>query len=218
MTSYIYFIINKVNNNIYIGSTNNFKKRIKEHFRSLQNNKHHSNKLQNAYNKYGKDSFYYKVHNVDHYKKLQIETILISLFKPEYNISINARAPMEGRKHSIDTLNKFKTRKVASGISHYLYGTKLSETTRMKMVKSRTGKKRNLETRLKMSETAKRLKSIDRVNRELSYKKISDNMNNVFKSLTDAARYWNISPATVCDILKGRHNKTKLGIIFKYEN
>ena len=51
-SSGIYIIKNIVNNKIYIGSTKNFKKRIKEHLLLLNNNAHSNKKLQNAINKY----------------------------------------------------------------------------------------------------------------------------------------------------------------------
>lgn len=55
----IYMIVNVINNKCYIGSTKNFRKRKYEHFKDLINNKHHSQHLQNAYNKYGKESFHF---------------------------------------------------------------------------------------------------------------------------------------------------------------
>jgi len=53
----IYFIKNKVTNKYYIGETIDYSTRISHHFTDLKNNTHHSHKLQNAYNTYGKDSF-----------------------------------------------------------------------------------------------------------------------------------------------------------------
>lgn len=58
---FIYKIQNKVNNKVYIGSTNNFKSRISTHKRELKNNKHHSKKLQNSYNFYGVRGFVFEV-------------------------------------------------------------------------------------------------------------------------------------------------------------
>ena len=52
MKSGIYCIINNVNNKIYIGQALNLKKRFKEHKRTLKNNTHANEYLQNAYNKY----------------------------------------------------------------------------------------------------------------------------------------------------------------------
>lgn len=54
----IYRILCTENNKSYIGSTwKSFKSRWKQHLQKLNNNKHHSKELQNAWNKYGSDFF-----------------------------------------------------------------------------------------------------------------------------------------------------------------
>lgn len=53
----IYKIINKVNNKYYIGSSKNIDFRWKIHIRQLNNQKHHNEYLQRAWNKYGSDVF-----------------------------------------------------------------------------------------------------------------------------------------------------------------
>lgn len=53
----VYKIINKINNKMYIGSSNNIYKRWKEHINDLNKNKHHSIHLQRAWNKYGQENF-----------------------------------------------------------------------------------------------------------------------------------------------------------------
>lgn len=57
----IYMLFNIYNNKCYVGSTNNFYRRKNEHFNYLRNNKHHSDHLQKAYNKYGEDKFIFIV-------------------------------------------------------------------------------------------------------------------------------------------------------------
>lgn len=57
----IYAIQNKINKKMYIGMTTDFKDRIEYHLWELRNNKHHSIKLQRAFNKYGEDNFEYYV-------------------------------------------------------------------------------------------------------------------------------------------------------------
>ena len=61
MKIWIYQIRNKVNNKIYIGSTNNLKRRWESHIYQLKNNIHHSIKLQKAWNKYGEDNFEFSI-------------------------------------------------------------------------------------------------------------------------------------------------------------
>lgn len=55
--SCVYVIINKLNNKFYIGSTKSFNRRFTKHKSELKHQKHCSNKLQNAFDKYGIDNF-----------------------------------------------------------------------------------------------------------------------------------------------------------------
>jgi len=53
----IYKILNNVNGKFYIGSSNNLRKREREHFGSLRSNSHYNKHLQRSFNKYGEISF-----------------------------------------------------------------------------------------------------------------------------------------------------------------
>jgi group I intron endonuclease len=53
----LYAIVNKTNRMAYVGSSNNIKRRVKEHRTALGINKHHCHHLQNAWNKYGCNAF-----------------------------------------------------------------------------------------------------------------------------------------------------------------
>jgi group I intron endonuclease len=53
----IYKIINKTNGKYYVGSTNDFNKRQRDHIRELNFNRHHCVGLQRAWNKYGSVKF-----------------------------------------------------------------------------------------------------------------------------------------------------------------
>ena len=57
MKAYIYFIINNINGKRYVGQTVNYSRRKSDHINMLNKNKHINMKLQNAWNKYGKDNF-----------------------------------------------------------------------------------------------------------------------------------------------------------------
>jgi len=58
---YIYVIENKSNGKFYAGSTNNFNRRWPEHKKKLRKNKHPTPHLQASWNKYGEESFSFKV-------------------------------------------------------------------------------------------------------------------------------------------------------------
>lgn len=58
----IYEIKNNITQKVYIGSTTTtFNKRFNQHLHLLRKNKHHCNYLQNAWNKYGENSFTFNI-------------------------------------------------------------------------------------------------------------------------------------------------------------
>lgn len=61
MTSGIYEIVNLVTGRRYIGSSKNIQRRWYEHKLKLQNDSHHSPKLQGAWNKYGEHNFKFNI-------------------------------------------------------------------------------------------------------------------------------------------------------------
>lgn len=64
MIGYIYRITNIITNQCYVGITEDFQRRKKKHITELNANKHHSPKLQNAWNYYGSDKFEWTVREV----------------------------------------------------------------------------------------------------------------------------------------------------------
>ncbi len=57
----IYIITCVVSGKIYVGSSNNCRRRWNEHKKLLREDRHHSSHLQRAWNKYGSDSFLFKM-------------------------------------------------------------------------------------------------------------------------------------------------------------
>lgn len=72
----IYEIRNLVNNKKYVGSSRSTRQRWANHKKSLEKNKHHNQHLQAAWNKYGKDSFIFKV--VERFDKSIIKEELLT--------------------------------------------------------------------------------------------------------------------------------------------
>ena len=108
----IYMILNTYNNKCYIGSTKNFYTRKQKHFRLLVLNKHHSNHLQKAYNKYGKDKFTFIIlEECEIEKLLEKEVFWINLknsLDPRYGYNVAIPKRNENLKLREDTILKLK--------------------------------------------------------------------------------------------------------------
>ncbi len=131
----IYVITNVVNGKRYVGSAISFDKRKKDHLNRLKNGKHHSNKLQNAYNKYGKEKFTFSILEIVDSTDILVEAEQkwINDLKPEYNMTLIAGLNSHiGMKRSEETKKK---------ISEALKGKKLSEETKKKISDTLKGKK-----------------------------------------------------------------------------
>jgi group I intron endonuclease len=116
----VYKIINKITNDFYIGSCNNFKKRFKDHCsrydiykKGLSKNYHP--KLWNAYDKYGIENFtigIIEILNDKSYEEiLAREEFFIHSLKPKYNISLYPTVcgkPNLGKKLTDEWKNKIK--------------------------------------------------------------------------------------------------------------
>ena len=100
----IYIILNTLDNNCYIGSSVNIKARFKVHLFLLSNNKHHSIKLQRAWNKYGENNFRFEILEICEPIKdtlLFIEQKYLDL-NPKYNCCKLATSTL-GFHHSNET-------------------------------------------------------------------------------------------------------------------
>ena len=57
MVGYVYRITNIQTQKTYVGITEDFERRKKQHIKALNNNTHHSPKLQEAWNRWGESNF-----------------------------------------------------------------------------------------------------------------------------------------------------------------
>lgn len=213
MISGVYIIFSVKDEIFYIGSSKNIKKRISTHIRSLSKNTHYNSLLQTHYNEYGQDNLIYSIMYIGE-DYLEQEQRFIDTLNPYFNLAKDAKAPMKGKKHTEKT--KQHLSKVHKG-NKYCLGLKWTTEQRNKILKKKIGSKRSNQTKLKMSQTAKKVNSISRIDRAKQMKQIIDNKGNIFNSLTEAAKFWNISISGVCDILKKRTIATKMNIQFKYK-
>ena len=111
----IYKIVNKITNQCYVGQSQRVKKRLKEHFRLLRQNKHTNPHLQNAYNKYGGDNFYgaMEIECVDFNELDMLENHFLcgdAWFEEPtvYNIADFAKAPMRNKTHSEEVRKRIR--------------------------------------------------------------------------------------------------------------
>ena len=161
MKSGIYKIFNVINNKIYIGSSINVTRRIKQHIKKLETNNHINSYLQNSWNKHGKENFIFELlETCNEEKLLEREQFYMDFHKcynrkSGYNINIRAdrKVMSEETKRKISESQKGKTlsseHKQKIGKSNK--GKKQSPQTKKKRSLSMLGKKASDETRNKIS-------------------------------------------------------------------
>ena len=148
----IYKITNMVNNKCYIGSAVRLRKRINRHKSDLNRNAHHSEKLQRAWNKYGKENFKFEVLFICEKEELITkEQAQINWFRPEYNICKIAGncAEREYTEETRDRLSKANKGKKPSPLTLAMAklintGSKHSEEHKLKIGLKSMGNKSNL--------------------------------------------------------------------------
>jgi group I intron endonuclease len=144
----IYLIRNTVTGKVYVGSSVDIKARWIRHRAMLRGNRHHSSKLQNSWNKHGKNAFKFEViepvANVLHLTA--IEQTFLDYHKAVecgYNICTCTNSVL-GRKHTDKTRAKMSASRA---------GIVLSEESRAKISKTLTGHAISTDTREKISKT-----------------------------------------------------------------
>ena len=134
----IYKIQSKVKpERIYIGSSINIKNRWKEHRVWLNANKHHSQKLQKHYNKYGKDDLIYSIiTGCERFEIVELEQFFIDSFNPYFNVCKKAYSCF-GVKRSEESRKRISLSKMGNKSS---VGRIVSEETRIKLSMAKKGK------------------------------------------------------------------------------
>jgi len=149
----IYLIKNTKTNKVYIGSSIKLKARKRRHFKDLREQKHHSNKLQNSYNKHGKDCFTFETietyDEIDYDKLLEREQYWMDYYDC-YNKGYNCRPKAESNYGHVHTE---ETKKIMSennkGEKNGMYGKSHSEETKQKLREAMLGRVVSEETREK---------------------------------------------------------------------
>lgn len=136
----IYQILCKPTGKVYIGSAVYLTQRKGEHRRALLNGKHHSVKLQRAWNKYGAESFIYTVlefcneDNLIEREQYYIDKYDTASKCHGYNVNPTAGSGL-GYKHTLETRKR---------ISEKSTGRKHTAEVRQRMSELKTGIKMNL--------------------------------------------------------------------------
>lgn len=142
----IYQILNVVSGDRYIGSAVKLKRRFKSHNSCLNLGKHPNIHLQRAYDKYGAESFEFRVLEFveDKTKLLEKEQGWIDWIKPRYNICVKAGSNL-GRKFAP------KSEEYKANMSASMKGRVFTPEWRAKLSAWQIGRKMSPEARVNMS-------------------------------------------------------------------
>jgi group I intron endonuclease len=142
----IYLITNKLNNKVYVGSSQDINRRFYLHKFYLDKNNHTNLHLQNAWNEYGKDNFTFSILEeiIDSSLLLQKEKEYILEYCSTdrefgYNICEDTLAPMRGRKHN--EVSKEKMIKSKIGDKNSFYGKHHTDETKAILREQMKGRK-----------------------------------------------------------------------------
>lgn len=185
----IYKIINIINNKVYVGSSFvGFLKRKRCHLTNLRKNKHHSPKLQNAWNKYGEESFTFEI--IEYCDKLDI------LNREQYWINY------------YDSYNKGYN---SSPIAGNCEGREVKLETRLKISNSLKGRKviRTKNHNIKLAAT--KYKAVVQYNDD-------NQIINEFMCLNDAAHKLGLCQSIASNYCRGKRKDNKFILKYKYED
>jgi group I intron endonuclease len=221
----IYKITNIVNNKVYIGSSHNIVNRWKTHLRGLKNNKHHSKKLQNSFNKHGIDKFTFEViEECSRELLIEIEQYWIDKldsYNKGYNIVTKAGVNygMLGKHHN-DDFKKRKSEEMKG--NKFSLGLKHSDEYKNYMKLINSGKNNpNYGRKMNPEEIKKRIESVKingvfkgENNPNFKFKIESESLKKLFlienKTQKEIAEIYGCSVATITKNLRHyRINKPK---------
>lgn len=162
----IYSILNKINRKIYIGSSIDIEKRIKEHKTELKGGYHKNKHLTDSYNKYGLESFEFEVLEECEEQFLHSQENfwcnMLNSYNRNYGYNIEIVTPHGSRRIAEETkvkLSNIRKEQYKDPSNNPFFGKKHSEETKAKISASGRGKKKkpwSEETRKKILESRAR--------------------------------------------------------------
>jgi len=225
MKTGIYKITNTITNKVYTGSAINIELRWREHLNDLRKNKHHSIKLQRAFNKYGENAFIFTIILLcDKLELITNEQLYIDELD-SYNKGYNS-CPIAGSRlgHKQSQETKTKISNTLKGRPSPNKGKIASDETRLKLSKARKNKKLS-PTHVENIRQAKMGdknpfygKTVKEEHK--TYKKINQYTKDMvfikeWSSLTECANFLNTRITNISAVLTGLR-KNHLGFIFTY--
>ena len=144
---YIYKISNTIDDRVYIGSTVNLDKRWSEHKRDLLKNRHQNIHLQRFVNKYGLDCLSFNIIEEVDNNILIREQFYLDNINNKFNIATNSSAPMMGKHHSKDSLEKIAIH--SRGSNNPMFGKKRPQWLIDKLTICSLGRNKSIEEKIK---------------------------------------------------------------------
>jgi len=192
----IYGVHCLANNKIYIGSTNNFKRRLQRHVNDLKNNRHDNLYLQRAWNKYGSKVFRFRTFSLcDESELIKEEQRWIDRFEGcVFNMQPAGKPPVNsGSRHWL-----FGKGHLQAGPLNPRWGKKHTEEWKKQQSIRSSGRKVTEATKRKMAKNKKNLKLSNEQVLEIKRCFVEGKLSNY-----RLAKMYNVSCVTIGMIKKG---------------
>jgi len=210
----VYMFTNLTNGKKYIGSSVNLSRRFYAYFNVCSLERDNSMPICLALLKYGYSKFSLGIlEYCEPSEVLTREKYYLKLLNPQYNIWTEPSAPMLGRNHSEETLEKFRNRKHSEETKALMSSSKKisSFVPKNPMV----GEKHSYETRVKMSISQKGHKGAAQPNaKKIMVTDLETNISTSYASINEAAKALSCRD---CSILKNLKSKNKKPLLIKVD-
>jgi len=221
----IYKIINLTNAKFYIGSTVKWRTRVRTHRRKLAAGAHHCIPLQNAWNKYGEESFVFRIiAEVDNPVELhKVEQMFLDAnhgTEQCYNIAKytdnSSRGVVRGERHKIRISNALKhhyethehprlnlphSEESRALMRANRAGKAVSEETKAKLRNANLGKQASAETKAKLSAMRKGKERTTEHAAKYNKAIIEVTSGQIFQSLKTVKEAFDLSPGMLAKAL-----------------